>query len=100
MAREFNHHYHGAHITVTDIEILNASKKLAASTGIFAEPAAAAAFAGFQKYYAINRIEQGSRNVVLLTGSGLKDIGSVQPILSLPEPVQPDLETVKRFLKL
>jgi threonine synthase len=100
MAREFNHHYHGAHKTVTDIEILNASKKLAASTGIFAEPAAAAAFAGFQKYYAINRIEQGSRNVVLLTGSGLKDIGSVQPILSLPEPVQPDLETVKRFLKL
>jgi hypothetical protein len=40
----------------------------------------------------------GSVNVVLLTGSGLKDPGAVRPLLKMPELVEPDIEIVADLL--
>ncbi len=81
MARDFLLKYEGETASVSDDEILAASKLLARNTGIFAEPAAAAAFAGFLKYLDQGLITEGSKNVVLSTGSGLKDLEAVQSIL-------------------
>ncbi len=81
MAKHFIQTYHGEVCQVTDEQILKASKILARNTGIFAEPAAAAAFAGFLSFKEQNIIPQGSINVVLSTGSGLKDLQAVQSIL-------------------
>ena len=78
MARGFMHRYAGEAITVSDEEILEASATLARNTGIFTEPASAAAFAGLLKYHEQNRIENETENVVLLTGSGLKDINAMK----------------------
>ncbi|GIT73109.1 MAG: hypothetical protein Ct9H300mP28_29230 [Pseudomonadota bacterium] len=66
--------YGGHCITLTDGEILSAQKELSSSCGLFSEPAAAAAYAGFikQKQY----LHSNSTCVVLLTGNGLKDINS------------------------
>jgi threonine synthase len=64
--------YNGQCVEVTDVEILEAQKKLASSTGLFAEPAASAAFAGFIKIK--DDIPPDSNVVLLITGSGLKDI--------------------------
>lgn len=91
--------YHGQTITVSDDDILRASSILAKNTGIFTEPAAAAAFAGFLDYKNRYLIPKASTNVVLLTGSGLKDLNAVQPLFEIPLPVSPDMHSVEKFLK-
>jgi len=98
MAVGFISKYHGQTITVSDDDIMRASSKLAKNTGIFTEPAAAAAFAGFLDYKTRYLIPKGSTNVVLLTGSGLKDLNAVQTLFDVPHPVSPDVVEVERFL--
>ena len=64
----------GKAITVTDSEILAAQKTLASRSGLFAEPSSSAAFAGWLKARELVPAEETS--VVLITGSGLKDVKS------------------------
>ncbi|MDD3741396.1 MAG: threonine synthase [Bacteroidales bacterium] len=97
MAKQFIKKYNGEYITVSDNEIISASKILSRNTGIFAEPAAAAAFAGFLSHKSNNKLENKSSNVVLLTGSGLKDLKSVNSLLNIPEAIKPGLENLKKF---
>jgi threonine synthase len=73
--------YGGQAITVSDGEILAAQKSLAAGSGLFAEPSSSAAFAGWLK--ARDRVPNGENCVVLITGSGLKDIKSAARGLGL-----------------
>ena len=98
MAKKYIKDFNGETILVSDEEILAAAKVLSSRTGIFAEPAASAAFAGFLSYYWDGRFEKGSKNVVLLTGSGLKDLNAVQKIIDIPAPVKPDIDSVDKFL--
>lgn len=97
LAKQYIKKFKGEYITVTDNEILIASKKLSKNTGIFSEPAAATAFAGLLSYQKNNKIEDKSKNVVLLTGSGLKDLKAVNKLLDIPESVKPDTENLKKF---
>ncbi|HTX72742.1 MAG TPA: pyridoxal-phosphate dependent enzyme, partial [Rectinemataceae bacterium] len=64
----------GAAVVVSDEEILSAQRQLASTTGLFAEPSSSAALAGFLK--ARGRIDPASIVVLLVTGSGLKDLKS------------------------
>ena len=98
MAADYITKYHGQTITVTDDDILKASSILARNTGIFTEPAAAAAFAGFLDHKDRNLIPRSSTNVVLLTGSGLKDLNAVQPLFNIPQSVSQDMDSVEKFL--
>lgn len=66
--------YGGKAVTVSDTEILCAQKTLASSSGLFAEPSSSAAFAGWLKVR--ESIPAGETCVLLITGSGLKDIRS------------------------
>lgn len=97
MAKQFIKKYKGEYLTVSDEDIIKASAKLSKNTGLFVEPAAATAFAGMLNYVNNNKIENTSDNVVLLTGSGLKDLKSVQSVISIPEAVEPDIEKLERF---
>ncbi len=97
MTKKYLFDYAGENILVSDEEILAASKVLSSRTGIFAEPAASAAFAGFLSFYWDGKFEKGSKNVVLLTGSGLKDLNAVQKIIDIPEPVKPDIKEIEKF---
>lgn len=99
MARDYLLKYNGKWITVSDESILDASKILSKNTGLFAEPAASAAFAGFLDFHKNSQIEQGSKNVVLLTGSGLKDLKSVSSMIKMPEPIAPEISNLKNLLK-
>ena len=90
MARDFLIRYSGIGIKVSDQQILSASVDLARNFGVFAEPAAAAAYAGLSKYKSENKIGQEERIVVLITGNGLKDIGSVSSQIHFPEAVDPN----------
>ena len=74
----------GGHcFTVTDEEILSAQKELSSSCGLFSEPAAATAYAGFLKQKAA--LDSSETCVVLLTGNGLKDINSATAKIVVPE---------------
>jgi threonine synthase len=60
--------------SVTDEEILQAQRELAAAEGIFVEPGSAASIAGLLKDVAAGADFRGRRVVVTVTGHGLKDI--------------------------
>ncbi|MCD4736466.1 MAG: threonine synthase [Bacteroidales bacterium] len=96
MAKDYLEKYKGEYISVTDAEILSAVRILASNTGLFAEPAAAAAFAGVLKYNTLAKIRTGSNNVVLLTGSGLKDIKTAIKDVVIPEAIIPDIRNIKK----
>lgn len=65
------HASQGAFNAVTDDEILDAYRILAAEEGIFCEPASAASVAGLLKLK--DRVPAGGTVVCVLTGNGLKD---------------------------
>ncbi len=98
MAQKYIRDYKGEHLSISDDEILQASSILSKNTGLFAEPAAAAAFAGFLAYENAGTLPAGSNNIVLLTGSGLKDIKAVSGILNMPDSIDPDIENLKKAL--
>ncbi|MGM0597004.1 MAG: threonine synthase [Myxococcota bacterium] len=64
----------GSFLTVEDEEIFEAGYVLGSNTGIFAEPAAAAAFAGLLKRHGQGEIGSNQKVAVFITGSGLKDV--------------------------
>jgi threonine synthase len=97
MTQQFINLYDGKSIIVTDGEILEAAAILSKNTGLFAEPAAAAAFAGLLAYQKNGKIEKNTHNVVLLTGSGLKDLKSVSGILKIPVSIPPSIDNLKNL---
>ncbi len=100
MAKDFIKSYQGESISVSDKAILEASSILSKNTGLFAEPAAAAAFAGLLAYQLENKFEAKSKNVVLLTGSGLKDLKAVKNNIQMPQSIFPEIQGLKRLLKI
>jgi threonine synthase len=73
--------YGGEAVTLSDTEILAAQKMLSSGSGLFAEPSSSAAFAGWLKVR--HRVPADEDCVVLITGSGLKDIKSAAQGLGL-----------------
>ena len=59
---------------VTDAEILQAQRDLAAHEGVFVEPASAAGGAGLRAAGARGAVDRGQTIVVTVTGHGLKDV--------------------------
>jgi threonine synthase len=70
--------------------------RLARSTGVFVEPAAAAAFAGLVKQCETGAAKPDERVLVMLTGSGLKDIESTRKAAGEPLRIKPDLDELDR----
>jgi threonine synthase len=88
----------GASVTVSDQEILEAQVLLARTTGVFAEPAAAATVAGARKLKDNRAVFANEQVVLLITGHGLKDVDAAQQSIHLPAPVDPEIEEVRRFI--
>ncbi len=76
----------GCCVRVSDDEILQAQQRLSAGSGLFAEPAAAASYAGLLAHRAAgDGPGKKDRVVLLITGSGLKDIDAARSILEREE---------------
>jgi len=88
----------GRGVKVTDDEIIAAIAELARATGVFAEPAAAAAFAGFKAMCASGTFEADERVLLMLTGNGLKDVDAARRSSKEPFRVRPDLDELSRLL--
>ena len=83
---------HGAIRAVSDAEILDAYRFLAAHEGVFCEPASAAGVAGLLKHGA----EDAGRVVCVLTGHGLKDPQTALARAGSVVPCEPDLPAVEQ----
>jgi threonine synthase len=92
----------GAYICVSDEEILASVPALARATGVFAEPAGAAAHTGLLKAIELGYVSASDRIVILNTGSGLKDIVGAMKGVDLvgtkANYVEPDLADLKRVM--
>jgi threonine synthase len=81
----------GCGVKVSDEEIIAAISRLARSTGVFAEPAGAAAFAGFIKHCENGAIKSDQSALLMLTGNGLKDVEAARRASSEPLRIEPDI---------
>lgn len=88
----------GRFLAVTEDEIRAAHRDLPKQTGLFAEPASAAAAAGVRRLVADGTLTADMTVTVVLTGHGLKDPQAVLDHVSLPLPVPADMEAVVRSL--
>jgi threonine synthase len=87
----------GTYITVPDEAILRAIAELG-STGIFAEPAAATAYAGFARAAELGTVRAEDDILILSTGSGLKDVrAAIQSVTPAPV-IEPTLEALRGVL--
>jgi len=88
----------GSYLTVSDDEIIAAIPVLARATGIFAEPAASATYAGMVKAAKEGMLKSQDRVVGLLTGNGLKDVASAMRSVSEAPRIKPSLAEVERVI--
>ena len=84
----------GAIRAVSDAEILEAWRLLAAGEGVFCEPASAASVAGLLRYGA----GDAGRVVCVLTGHGLKDPQTALAHAGSVVPCEPDIGAVERAI--
>jgi threonine synthase len=92
----------GAFVAVEDKDILAAIPELARGSGVFAEPAGAAAYAGLVHAARESMVSADERIVVLNTGNGLKDVAgamkAVEGAGTRPDTVAPDVEELKQIV--
>jgi threonine synthase len=90
----------GKFAAVTDEQILEAYRLLAAREGVFGEPASAAGVAGLLQACRDDEVEPGSLVVCTITGTGLKDPGTAMAGLAEPATVAVDAEAAAAALGL
>lgn len=88
----------GQTVTVSDQEILAAITEMARATGVFAEPAAAAPWAGLKQLIKKQQIDRDELVVCIVSGSGLKDIHSARLVAGEPLLIEPSLNALKECL--
>ena len=88
----------GFSVRVTDAEILAAIPRIARGSNVFAEPAAAATYAGLLKAVKEGKVKKNESVVLLITGNGLKDIQSAMKSVGKPYVIQPDLTELKKLV--
>ena len=86
-------------MAVSDGEILAALAELPRRSGVFAEPAAAAAYAGFVKMAREGRLQASDRIAVIVSGNGLKDVVAAQEAVSPARKIAPDMAALESALE-
>jgi threonine synthase len=86
--------------SVTDEEILQAYRTVAATEGVFCEPASAASVAGVMKLNKQGLLREGEVVVCTLTGHGLKDADTAISVSAQPKTVRATREDVARLLRM
>lgn len=85
--------------SVTDDEILNAYRKVAAQDGVFIEPGSAASLAGVIQHVQNGRIKPGETVVCVFTGNGLKDPDTAMASADIQIQKMSDLEEMRLHLR-
>ena len=88
----------GAYLAVSDQQILAAMRELARRTAVFAEPAGATAYAGLKAALEQGLVGKEDRVLVLVTGSGLKDIPAAMQAAGQARVIEPRLPALEAAL--
>ncbi len=93
----------GAFVTISDDAILAAIPTVAAATGVFPEPAAAASWAGLEQAVEQGLVDRRDRIVIVSTGTGLKDVPAAMRAVKNagrePHLVPPSLDAVAKLIE-
>jgi threonine synthase len=87
----------GRAVEVDDAAIGRAQLELCRQAGLFVEPSSAAAWAGLLADRA--NVDPGSTIVVLLTGTGFKDVKAAEARAAMPAPCAPALDAALELLE-
>jgi threonine synthase len=88
----------GSFVVVDDEAIVASIVQLGRDAAVFAEPAAAAAYAGLLQHAADGAIGAEEQVVLLITGNGLKDVAAATRAAGSAPTVEPTLESLQRAL--
>jgi len=88
----------GVALAVSDDEIRRAQRLLAEEEGLFIEPSGAVTIAGLLRVVDDGRMSAGETVCCLLTGSGLKDPGSVGD-MPVPPVIAAEIEQLRRVVE-
>lgn len=90
---------HGYIDSVTDEEILEAYRKIAAQEGLFVEPGSAASLAGVIQHVKAGKIKPGETVVTVFTGNGLKDPDTaIQQVKDVGQEFN-DVDEMRQYLR-
>ncbi len=89
----------GITVNVSDEEILSAMRLLGSSSGVFAEPAGAAATAGLKKAAESGLIEKDASVVTIVTGNGLKDVNNAIRSAGEPVHIRPEMADLEQYFR-
>ena len=86
-------------VTISDEEILESQLTLTRYAGVLAEPAAACAYAALEKDrdHLVSELGQDAEVVVLITGTGFKDMKAFDGRASIPEAIENSKEALKNL---
>ena len=90
----------GYAVAVSDEETLAAGKELSNLEGIFAEPSSCTSIAAITKLLDKDLIQADENIYCLITGSGFKDIKSIEPLLPKSLNVEKDFDWKNLFKKI
>lgn len=88
----------GSFLVVEDSEIVQAIADLGRQAALFAEPAGAAAYAGLMAALRRGLVRAEETIVVLITGSGLKDVPAAMQAVPSAPVIEPSLQALERVL--
>jgi threonine synthase len=89
----------GLGVRVPDEEILAAIPTLARGSGVFAEPAAAAGYAALVSAARAGRLDPSWRVLLLVTGSGLKDVAAAMRVAGEPRVIGADASVLDELFR-
>lgn len=89
----------GVYINVTDEEIMEAVRQTGRHSGVFTEPAAAAAVAGVARARRDGIIGARDSVVAVISGNGLKDVAGAMQAVGAPVDIPPSLDAVEKEVK-
>lgn len=89
----------GQYVTVSDEAICEALRITPRLTGVFAEPAAAAAVAGAAEARKQGIITRNEKVLVVITGNGLKDVKTASECVGSPLDIEPSMDALAEVVK-
>ena len=88
----------GIAVAVTDDELLDAQRVLAATEGVFAEPSGAAGVAALAAMLDEGVIHRDETVVTVVTGGGFRDAGAARARVTEPTPIADSLDELRRYV--
>lgn len=89
----------GAYVQVGDDDILAAMRQLGRQAAVFAEPAGATAQAGLLKAVDAGLVTPDEQIIVMVTGSGLKDVDAAMQATGEAQVIEPNLDALSKVVE-